>query len=346
MILGALVRDDERDLALGGVRLGQVDEHVGGIGLAQADRDRRRAGGHHVEVLVHAHRVVTVQVADHGVVARRHVDREHQRGARGHRRVAGLPDVGDALGVFVEAVRLAFEPDDREVRGHGVGLKDHELVILGSLVRDDERDLALGGVRLGQVDEHVGGIRLAQADRDRRRAGGHHVEVLVHAHRVVTVQVADHGVVARRHVDREHERGARGHRRIAGLPDVGDALGVFVEAVRLAFEPDDREVRGHGVGLKDHELVILGALVRDDERDLALGGVRLGQVDEHVGGIRLAQADRDRRRAGGHHVEVLVHAHRVVTREVAHDRRSGREPDRGTASSWCRASCRRSRPRS
>ena len=45
-----------------------------------------RGGTSHPDVLVHAHRVVAVQVADHGVVPGRHVDREHQRGARCHRR--------------------------------------------------------------------------------------------------------------------------------------------------------------------------------------------------------------------------------------------------------------------
>ena len=40
MRLGPGVGHDERDRALGGVRPGQVDEHVGGIGLAEADRDR------------------------------------------------------------------------------------------------------------------------------------------------------------------------------------------------------------------------------------------------------------------------------------------------------------------
>jgi hypothetical protein len=53
----------------------------------------------------------------------------------------------------------------------------------------------------------------------------------------VPVQVAHDRVVALGHVDREHLRGAGLHRRIAGLPHVGEALGVLVEPVRFPFEP-------------------------------------------------------------------------------------------------------------
>src|SRR5206468_4174202 len=85
------------------------------------------------------------------------------------------------------------------------------------------------------------------------RCLGRDPEVLMHPGGVVPVQVAHDRVVALGHVDREHLRGAGLHRRIAGLPHVGESLGVFVEPVRLPFEPGDRERVGRPVGLEhDH----------------------------------------------------------------------------------------------
>ena len=126
--------------------------------------------------------------------------------------------------------------------------KRHELVVFLPVVRDDERDLARRGVGLGQVDEHVGGVGLTQGGRDRGRVLRGHAEVLVHPHRVVALQVADHRVVTLGHVDREHHRLAGSH--VTGLPEVRHTGRVLVDPVRLALEGHDREVRSHRLGLQ------------------------------------------------------------------------------------------------
>ena len=116
-------------------------------------------------------------------------------------------------------------------------------------------------------------------------------EVHVHPGGVVPGQVADHRVVAGLEVDVSIwvAPGVRAAPVSAHRPG-----GVLVDAVRVALEPGDRVVRGRGLGLQAHELVLhVGRVVGDEEGDLARGGGRRGQVDEHLGRGVVAQLGGD-----------------------------------------------------
>ena len=105
---------------------------------------------------------------------------------------------------------------------------------------------------------------------------------------------------------------------IAGSP-VSPTLRTPLASSSMRFgspsKPGDREVRGHGVGLKHHELVLLGCPAFVMMKVTWPRGAKVwDRWMNIVGGDGLAQADRDRGRALGRDPEVLVHAHRVVPR--------------------------------